>query len=124
MIDWTKPIQTRNGRKARYLGTVNDGSDYPHVVAVASENRPGLENWAFASDSGAVAGISSIYDVVNVPVIEERWLNVYKASSRACPMPHKTAQDADHYADGQSQGKVKVIYHDGVAVGCEFVKAA
>ena len=31
MVDWTKPIQTRSGHKARYLGSLIGGL---HVVAI------------------------------------------------------------------------------------------
>lgn len=124
MIDWTKPIQTRDGLKARYLGTVIDGSDFPHVVAVASESRPGLENWAFASDSGVVTGISSVYDIFNGPLIEERWLNVYGVGSKSVARQWPSREEALDNGNGGVQGCVKVTYHDGVVVGCEFVKAA
>lgn len=36
MIDWTKPIQSREGRPARLLGTVHC-KDAPFVVAVAGD---------------------------------------------------------------------------------------
>ena len=36
MIDWTKPIETSDGRKARFVGEFNGGERTLYVVAIAS----------------------------------------------------------------------------------------
>ncbi len=38
MIDWTKPIQTRDGRAARVVASGLKGTEYPVVVVITHEN--------------------------------------------------------------------------------------
>lgn len=38
MIDWTKPIQTRDGRAARVVATDLNGTEYPVVVVITHRN--------------------------------------------------------------------------------------
>lgn len=125
-VDWTKSIQTRGGLKARYIGTVRDGSRYPVIVALSDENSS-LETSNWVAEDGrddTTVTDPSDRDIINVPVIEERWMNVYGVNSKSMARQWPTREAALDNGNGSEQGQVKITYHDDGVVGCEFFKAA
>lgn len=79
-VDWTKPIQTRDGRKARVICTDAKKS---RSVIVLVENSSGGEHVHDYEDNGSHYSVNSeahVLDVINVP--EKRtwkgWINVYE----------------------------------------------
>lgn len=61
-VDWQKPIQTRSGDKARFIGTCK-AIHRPHIVAVS--NLAGTEESIYqVNDCGTGEGG---YQIVNVP---------------------------------------------------------
>jgi hypothetical protein len=60
-IDWTKPIQARDGRKARYLGRLGGSR---HAVAVASPVNE-TELALTVSDGGFGFDVDSASDIIN-----------------------------------------------------------
>lgn len=77
MIDWSKPIQTSGGYKARLVGTLAR-QFRPRLVAYMTKN--GEENSISVSESGRAVGddVGSPYDIINTPEKKpERWVNVY-----------------------------------------------
>lgn len=75
-LDLTKPIQTRDGRQAKFLHTVNNpDSDYP-VFAVVT-NSDGTEHVHGYTTAGAFFnGLPDDCDLVNLPVYQYKL--VYK----------------------------------------------
>lgn len=74
MIDFTKPVQTRCGLKARIICTDRKSRGGYHVVAlVAVPNEDEATLW-FSTDGESEVG----YQLVNVPVKHKRWINIYK----------------------------------------------
>lgn len=78
-FDPTKPVQTRNGKKARIICTdVAGGNGYP-IIALITESGgversiPYSENGCYWADK---KGDHSL-DLVNVPEEISRWINVY-----------------------------------------------
>lgn len=67
-VDWSKPIQTRDGRKAQYLGRVDDGHIQPNVVAVFTN---GITRFERHYDNGAWTKCprpgDEKHDILNVP---------------------------------------------------------
>lgn len=83
-IDWTKPVQTRDGRKVRVLCT--DGPDlrYPVIGLVDGELRP--ETWTIGGRFARSADNPTHLDLINTPdppVTLTRWVNVYPDMERS-----------------------------------------
>lgn len=75
-VDWSRPIQTRDGRPARLLGELNvkQGNPYKKVVAVISEY--GTHERAIICRSDGVAQRKGPR-ITNVPRKHVRWVNMY-----------------------------------------------
>lgn len=81
-FDPNKPVQTRDGRKARIICTdrVSD-LGYPIVAAVLDQGMPAEELHTY-NIYGACAHGSSL-DLINIPVKREGWVNVYPSISNS-----------------------------------------
>jgi hypothetical protein len=79
-VDWSKPIQTRAGRKARLLGEII-GRDDPFAVAVMTEDGREYVLYYFASGKFYV-NATCVNDIINAPerIKRDVWLNVYQHS--------------------------------------------
>ena len=83
-FDPEKPVQTRNGRKARIICT--DLKEYAHgdTVMALIEQDDGSEDWTTYRSSGRyVDGMEDSQDLINIP--EKRWVNVNKYRSNLNP---------------------------------------
>jgi hypothetical protein len=78
-VDWSKPIQTRAGRKARLLGEII-GRDDPFAVAVMTEDGREDVLYYFASGKFYV-NATCVNDIINTPERIERevWLTLYRS---------------------------------------------
>ena len=74
-IDFTKPVQTKNGRKVRVLCT-DAREPYPVIALIEETKLTGC----FTSDGRDTRGAESSWDLINVPeeVTVDVWVNVYK----------------------------------------------
>ncbi len=78
-FDPTKPVQTRDGRKARIIATDRNGSHYPIIALVSSKNyKEELIVTYLANGSEDDCISQSPLDLVNVPEERELWVNVYE----------------------------------------------
>jgi hypothetical protein len=98
-VDWSKPIQTRAGRKARLLGEII-GRDDPFAVAVMTEDGREDVLYYFASGKFYV-NATCVNDIINAPERIERdvWLNVYE-SGGITPWADKDTADT-HALEGR-----------------------
>lgn len=89
-FDPTKPVQTRDGRKARIICTDMKNSYSPIVVLIAeTENSESLT--ARAAD-GRCSNFTLAYgDLVNVPTKRKAWINIYPVG----PYRHPDKELAD-----------------------------
>jgi len=81
-IDWTKPVQTRGGRKVRVLCTDAPDSQYPVIGLIDGGGDP--ETWTLGGVYAA-KGATSNLDIINTPdspVTVTRWVNVYPDMER------------------------------------------
>lgn len=78
-IDFTKPVQTRDGRKARVICT-DVNSKLQAVVAVieVNANYPGEEIVVSYTSDGNFGMFETPLDLVNVPERHSVWMNEYK----------------------------------------------
>ena len=75
MIDWTKPVQTRDGRKVMIYCTNAPGM-YPVHGRIEGERR--ASSWTL--DGAVIEGSRGPCDLVNVPpkmLKVDCWINVY-----------------------------------------------
>ena len=131
MIDLNKPVQTRDGRKARILATDVAHETYPVAAAVTSAN--GKEEYieAYTALGTYTKGISENYmDLVNVPVREETFrtfkfygFNGLDNGLSLGGWPGETAEDVRHMVGSMWDGVVKVTTLDGKFVSAEVVTA-
>lgn len=92
-IDWTKPVQTRNGIPVRILCT--DGPHPVYPVLGVIEGRQYVDNW---TKNGTFTGEQGHdLDLVNVLDIRGGWINFYEDGS--CSAPHRSRGVADGAAN-------------------------
>lgn len=108
LLDVNKPIQTRDGRKARIICTDKKGSDYP---IVALYERAGIElARVYTVYGNLLDGCINDIDIINIKETKSLWVNIYAKNSYSC----KTKDEADRYADHQNRiACVKVEYEEG-----------
>lgn len=70
-IDWTKPIQTKDGKPARVIATDID-SDYP--IAVAFKSSPRMEYVHAFTQVGWTYSNGKNIQIVNVPERIQGWI--------------------------------------------------
>ena len=91
-IDFTKPLQTRNGRKLRLLCT--DAAGHYPIFCLSEDNKAII---SYTSDGRAYKDIEDHpNDLMNVPeqVTVDTWVNVYGTTSPG----HATKEDALQFA--------------------------
>lgn len=74
-LDLTKPVMTRDGRKATILCT-DLKNNSPVVARVESKEMDGSEVLLSYAPTGKFHTMDSGYDLINVPQKHSRWLNV------------------------------------------------
>lgn len=96
MFDPTKPVQTRNGRKARIIATDRSSPDFP-IVALVEDECGGEQIVGFTS-TGKWCKVDQDgpADLINIPEETSRWLNVYAGSTMA--WLYNTKEDANFAA--------------------------
>lgn len=109
MIDLTKPVQTRDGRKARVICTDMEGGS-ERIVALIT-NRSGGEhplsyfkNGSYYNDDD-----SNNTDLINTP--EELWVNVYPDGEA---QTHSTRDRADNMATNDRIACLKFTEGEGL----------
>lgn len=121
-FDPTKPVQTRDGRKARIICTDKKGA-YPIVAVVEFGLK---EEFAYSYTAIGSSINNSCLDLVNIPERTSTWQNVYKKVRGRSPteQPSKAASisSASHAAGVSSDlvGFIRRDFEDGVFVGAEF----
>ena len=75
-IDWTKPVQTKNGWSPRIISREGP-PDYPYVGVVTTMTKVHLFAW---NGEGQILpeGSLSEWDLINVPEKHELWVNVWR----------------------------------------------
>ena len=113
-VDWTKPIQTRDGRPARLLGVLKGRPFTSHVVALPEESDTSRECLMIRnSDGSASMGCTHPLDIINVPPEPRkfvRWCNVYPQD--VITMYYDRVR-ADSAALGSRTGCRKIIITEG-----------
>jgi hypothetical protein len=112
MIDWTKPIQTKDGNKAWQEFTLKTASRYKHIVfveGVYSEITPAL-----CDDFGVLAPpVGS--GIINVPEKRDVWINVSRGLSGGLLYdgPYESKEQADAHAAENRTACARFTYTEG-----------
>jgi hypothetical protein len=84
VFDPTRPVQTRDGREARIICTDRKGR-YPLICLVKEQD--GTESCISNEVSGySRDGHTSRFDLVNIPIKKEGWINVYPGRNGWAPV--------------------------------------
>lgn len=100
-FDPTKPVKTRDGRKARILATDIKTPKYAILAAVERKEKPDEEEIDFyMADGHSYVDHECGDDLVNIPTKRKLrgWVNVYNDNNMGFCGPYDTKKDADNMA--------------------------
>ena len=109
MIDFNKPVQTRDGRKVRVLCADGRG-DHPVVGYVACQNY--LYSWRL-SGHRYNTDETTITDLINVPETRVVWVNMYPDESSSVSKIRVSKNEADVGAGHDREACIRVEYTVG-----------
>lgn len=105
-IDWTKPLQTMDGRPARLLGKLETDT-FPMVVAI--KRADGREFEACYTEDGFyyLGKVTDTCDLRNVPTKKSRrvWINVYPEWQAA----YQSKEEADRNAHSDRLACIETV---------------
>ena len=99
-LDLTKPLQTRDGRPAKFLHKLdNPNSLYPISCVVGDPGKETVEHYSSTGEFCANQHQVNANDLINVPVkhVREYWVNLYTNDEGGL---HRTKGIADANAVG------------------------
>lgn len=109
-IDFTKPVQTRDGQPVTILTTKRDSDNYPVVGMISN-----TDVHVFTTDGKYLYGGNDYHlDLVNVTVKHEAWINIHHhkdGSPWSCS--YKTKEQADYCVGTGRIACVRVEYEKG-----------
>lgn len=124
-FDPTRPVQTRDGRKARIICTdVFKARDPDHkILALIAGSIDGNEVAAVYTTSGRFLGddAQSPADLVNVPDTVHQYYNIY--SGRALSAHYNNEELCRVNRRSGYTGILKLTFEDGVPVSAEVLPA-
>lgn len=109
MIDFTKPLRTRDGRKVRILCTDRKGWT-PIVGLIIDDSGETIETW---SSDGAFKRDGSKNNPLDLVNSNDGtfWVNVY--SGGVSGSTHTTREAADSWAAEGRLARIKVLWREG-----------
>jgi hypothetical protein len=110
MIDFTKPVQTRDGRPVEIITT--KGRSHQPVLGYIEDNV--LADYWSAGGEYIGAGTVSEVDLINVPEPVVWWVNVYPERCGAV-VQHASLAPAQKFARGDRLALLKLAYTKGNA---------
>ena len=125
MVDWTKPVQTRDGRAVRVLCTDAKGSPYPVIaLLIGSDGSEVLDTFTEEGKAHSNAALSR-NDLVNVPEREVRYVNWYTSLIWTVAVCMSRAE-ADRRASSSScRGAVlRVTIEDGIPIAVDIERVS
>ena len=113
-FDPTKPVQTRDGRKARIICTDRKSTVYPLVGLILNGETEYLTEWDLNGKHRSNGFFDSVNDLINIPERTSRWVNVYDGSDWCYGF--ETESDAREHSTKCRRGTVEIIFEDGKPV--------
>jgi hypothetical protein len=107
-IDFTKPVQTRDGRKVRILCT-DAGEPFP-IVGICEDLTSGRFAQRWTADGYYLDnGKQDRVDLIQAPVKRTVWINIYKDGAYM----YESKYDADMNCEPTRIACVKVEFEEG-----------
>lgn len=108
-FDPTKPVQTRDGRRARIICTDRD-SIYSIVALVREPNgEESVSSYTKYGRSIPHYGGTSSKDLINIPVRRAAWVNFFPRDAEV----YGSREEADEDATAERIACVRVEFEDG-----------
>jgi len=133
-FDPSKPVQTRDGRKARIICTDRKHPDGPIVALIEypeSSPHAGDETYrSYYADGRYYPSVESPTDLVNVPVVTHKYNRLYRGSISSNSLHFADiASDTEQQArdgrskgfDGRYIGLLESVIIDGVVTTVNFI---
>lgn len=95
-FDPSKPVQTRDGRKARIIAA--DIFGRPHALVALVNNGKMEETLTYFTDGRYYSSEDSPLDLVNIPEKVERWINV----NRSLATPTGTSVGGIYFTEAEA----------------------
>lgn len=92
-VDFNRPVQTQAGRPVRIVCT---DRKHPCPIVGLVQNLDGTESIYSWPNTGIYTMGSSVHDLINVPRIIERWVNVFPNDHRGTAT-YDTEEEAAKY---------------------------
>ncbi len=112
-FDPTKPVQARDGRKARIICTDASNPKYPIVAMVTTD---GNENPASYTKEGLIiSNCLNNGDLINIPIKHKRevWVNVYPTTDVSGFFNTRQAADRYSFNDRIACIKLNIEFEEG-----------
>lgn len=78
-VDWSRPVQTREGHPLRVLCTDMIDAKWPVVALRLEGDQERIEHYQY--DGSYLAYSESQFDAINAPVKKHGWVNIYAPDS-------------------------------------------
>ena len=115
MVDWSKPIQRRDGAPAELMGVVRSGNRARYFVKFCLGTNH--EDWEICLEDGIVySPENGAHNIINVPEPERvLYINIYESKSNGsiCTYGYHSRKDADEKASPNRIACVRLTYHPG-----------
>lgn len=112
MIDLTKPVQTRDGRKVRVLCTDRKGSSNSIVGLIVLEGgKEYVQTWE--ANGNFVTSGDAPADLINVPDKRVVWVNMYPGPIMSAEASSRKQADNNATNNDRREACIRVEYEVG-----------
>mgnify|MGYP003392857948 CR=1 FL=1 len=115
-IDWSRPVQTRAGNKARVICRDLMTKDKQPVIALITVADVELIHRFSLQGEYRIDNLQSAADLINAPERVERWVNLYSPSSGMIGGYAESRSDAEDGAAEDRLAVIRITYEDGKPV--------
>jgi len=118
-FDPTKPVQTRDGRKARIICT--DKESVHTIVALIKKSCGTEYAQTYLRDGLCYLHRESDEDLINIPERKSRWQGLFENGTTGVFCPSK--KEIEHRYPDTTIGILEYIYEAEIFIGVELHKA-
>ena len=113
MFDPTKPVQRRDGAKARIICTDRDYNIYTIVALIGDSQEPeeftAKGNYSYRDE---MHDFKNDYDLINIPEKHVRYINIYDYDGTIF-YSHKSKEEADNKQERGRLACIRVDFKEG-----------
>jgi hypothetical protein len=119
-FDPTKPVQTRDGRKARIIATDLDAEQNIVAIVEGPDGKEYVET--YCPNGHLVKNKVTVSDLINIPEKITRWGNIYKPYFLDAICIHDTRSMAEEHKDEDRVGLLELTFENGIPVDVKLHK--